>query len=249
MTYCCSCPCPATSGNVCDSCGSMLPANNMHMHCKAVPQVAIEDFIPDVALMVPDAPQEVVGYAAREAAIRFAREAGVLRRTAWLNANPNVFSYDLTFGDCYVIGRITYVQAGDTCLKALSDVPCGDRCTAEGDWFFFDQPSTLHIGRLPGTGDDGKDWIEVNASVIPSERSCFADRILMDRYKAAIVHAAAAQLFVIPNEPWTQPNLSLYHERRYLALVQEARRDRMRGYSEQQVRRRSMATPFQGFMP
>lgn len=245
---CCSAPSPSSSGDVCQSCGSQLPGVNMHMRCDPVPQVHMDQFIPDTRVKVGHVPEDVVGHFVRQTIIDFAHRTGILRRHAWLDAAPDVFSYSLRFGDCYQLGAITRVEAGPVCLTAINNVPCGDRC-ARGKWFHFDMPDTLYIGWPPLAADSPTAWIEVDASVIPGQDSCQVDRIVFDRYAEVIANGAASRILVMQDEEWSNGNLALHHERRYLEGVARATRERHRGFSEQQVTRQSFMQGHRGFMP
>lgn len=183
------------------------------------------EFIGFVSLYAQGVPDEVAADAIRTAAIMFARKTDALCVPIYLDAQENVDKYSFSVDDGYTVKSVKRVCVDGreyTAERKFSHCPAP--CT-----FYFNYPCDIFLGSKPGC--DGEDNIEVEAVLIPSQDSCYADRKFYDLYAEDIANGALEKLLLIPDTDWYDPSSAGLYSTKFRRSIASAKQEVARNYS------------------
>lgn len=171
--------------------------------CDDSPKIHFSELVPYIAVNIDGVPANVAGHMARLAAIEFATYTAAVRRTMWLDTQAHVHVYDLGMEDCYSLNAISSVCCGQTQLRPAQGLDC---CPVGSCTYFYEQPGKLYIGLAPS--EDTTRGLEIHASVLPGQDSCFIDKFIYDRHAEDIANGAIYRLLMMQGEDWSDPILA-----------------------------------------
>lgn len=211
-----------------------------------IPKVKLEEFLPEVRLMVPGCPDEIIASYVRQAVIEVADRTLAFKRMVPIELQIGVRSYALEAEDCTRVvaidwicdyrGRRHFPKPNAPCV-----MPCATWCNPacswgsfnpfEGyNWASFKQPNVLELSFMPDC--DVATGMAVRLTVAPTRDACDVDRIAYDKYAQDIHVGAAKSLLALQQQAWYQPQMAAKYERDWQrilgkiatdAIVQESR--------------------------
>lgn len=176
------------------------------------PQISLNEFLPHVMANVsgdsraPLASNVALSYI-RRAAIRFARETGIIIRTEKVNLQAGVCEYPLRFNvENEIISALVSVKRNgyDVRAKIVDEMLNVD-----------------DMGYANATCDP--QFVVVKFSVVPTGTACSVDSLLYDLYHDAIVDGALEQIHLMPQQPWTSGAASDRRGRDFREAVSKAK--------------------------
>lgn len=197
---------------------------------KEIEFICYSEWLPNVRLLVPHVPDDILLDYIRRACIEFARQSAILTRNVELLLQERVADYWPCLGDQERIDRVQLLSINGQCYTAV-----GDTCEWEfgGYRYWFHPPNSLEIHPAPKRC--GRLIFTVTAT--PSENSSQVDRLIYDRYQQAIVDHAVANAMMIPprddSDGYSPPSPGWAAEllRRFSIAVARAKIDAARNYS------------------
>lgn len=210
-------------------------------------KVRLEVFLPEIRMLAPGCPDEIIASYVRQAAIELADKTLCLKREATLALQGGVREYLLEPDDCVRVVSIDWVcdargtrhfpKPHQPCVVPCAAGACWPTCQGaefnpfEGyQWVTFKQPNSFILSFEPKV-DMGVGML-VRMSVAPKRDACDIDELLYEKYAQDIHAGAAAFLLMMQNQPWYQPQMASILQKRWLtaqskiagdALVQESR--------------------------
>lgn len=156
------------------------------------PQISFDVFLPHVMANVsgdsraPLASNVALSYI-RRAAIRFARETGIITRKEKIKPQSGVCDYPLRFNsENETVSSLVSATRNGHCVRAN---------VVDG---VLNIPDMGHVGASCDPQE-----IVVEFSVIPTGMACHVDSLIYDLYHDAIVDGALEQIHLMPQQPWT----------------------------------------------
>ena len=156
------------------------------------PQISLNEFLPHVMANVsgdsraPLASNVALSYI-RRAAIRFARETGIVTRKEKVFLQSGVCEYPLRFdAENEIVSALVSAKRNGHDVRAT----------------IIDGVLTVDDMGYIGTPCDPQPVI-VEFSVVPTGAACSVDSLLYDLYHDAIIDGALEQIHLMPQQPWT----------------------------------------------
>lgn len=203
--------------------------------CNVPDKLPLDEFLPELRLLVAGVPSEIAGAYIRHAAIEFAERSLVLKRELTIALQCGVQEYLLEPPDedvvrtvaidwvCDARGQRHFVRPTAPCML---DCPCTcpGACDAgplaqTAPWpmeaitlpVWFKQPNSLFVSRPVRADFDTA--LRVTLSVAPKREACELDRVLFERYLMGLVAGAASYLLLQPKQTWYAPQLGAKMEK------------------------------------
>lgn len=190
------------------------------------PVVALDMFLPEVMLEIPELPEDIAMHYVREAAIEFATRAHVLERTVTICKQDCVQDYILEPPDCTRLVAVQHICSEGCCggpVTRLSTRPCALSCGTAYSW--FEEPNIIHI-----TG--GASRYNVRISVAPRRDACELPEKLYERYKPDVQAGAFAKLYGVPRRAWSSQGLADDRRAEFDRRIASAGIDRLMGHQQ-----------------
>lgn len=186
-------------------------------------EISFDDFVPDISVRTDGIPENVAAHFARVAAIEFARDTHIIRRTIWVDVQEGQQAYPLCVEDDYRILAISQVVLNGCELPAW---PRGKRLAEcmYRNWYVFEPPHNLMVAPVPC--EDAAEALEVHLVVCPGQDSCSIDQIVYDLYAETITDGALARIYAMRGEDWEDIRLAdqhrrLFHQAKALAKMRD----------------------------
>lgn len=191
--------------------------------------ISLEAFRPEITVVVPGLPDDMVDNYVRLACIEMAQRTGMLEREYVLDAQECVTDYLLD--DCeeqiHMLHSVCLVTGcGQEQLPISARSGC-DGTTCHGSSARFEPPRLLVISPAPATSVEG--GIMIRAAVAPTQGACSVDIVFHHRHFESVVSGALSKLLLIPGKDFN-PALAKYHLDRYNAARTRAVIDAKMGY-------------------
>lgn len=196
------------------------------------------DFTNEVRPVAQEAAMPTIEAEIRRSAIELCRESQIWRAEVSVSLVANQAEYNLLAPGG---GRADNVLKGlyvddDNQQHTMQKVPHDD--------YAYGLPATIasatpprHFSVLPSLGrirlypapDDvtANPRISFYTTVVPTRRSRSIPDFLAEKHWDAIVNGAKWRLLMIPDKPWSNPQMAEYHRRRFYTGVNQARREAM----------------------
>lgn len=205
--------------------------------CNTPDKLTLDEFLPELRMIVNGVPSEIAGAYIRHAAIEFAERSLVLKREVAIDLQCGVQEYLLEPPDddavrtvaidfvCDRRGHRHHVRPNQPCALDCACVCPGasemDPLHQTGPWLgfaetmpvWFKQPNSLFVGR--NVRADFSTDLRVTLSVAPKREACELDRLLFERYLMGIVAGAASHLLAQPKQDWYAPQLVTKFDREF----------------------------------
>lgn len=182
------------------------------------------EFLPYILPSAGDVPDVIAAHMARLAAIEYAIVTKELKASIGIKAQRGACYFRLCTSDDYTVESIDYVDVGGRELQVNRQTHGFGR---SGE-FTFDQSEGRLI--IPG-GSPCDGMIEVRATVLPGQDSCFVNRMVYARHAETITHGALMRLYRMRSEKWYDPTLAREEERLFRDALRWARVNSLKGGS------------------
>lgn len=193
----------------------------------------LEDFLPDLNILVDGVPRVFMLGALRQTCIEFCQQTLLLReKLAILPISANVDEYELEPSLCdsevcrvlnvWVNGTLISPTTPDIGVRAAglyqSDLPSAYYCT---------EPSVLRLVPMPTAAA----VLEVEVAYAPASDADNVPMALYTMHREDIVRGAAARLLIMPKRPWTDMTAGkVYRNLFWHHMHSVARSDHWSGY-------------------
>ena len=182
--------------------------------------VPITDLIPDVLMVVPQAPNIIIENALRRKAVEFSNRVRNLSCLVRTKSYANVSGYPIELPAGFTPKAVRDVEVCGVCYDAIGK--CGDR-HARGYTLSDD---ALWIDFTPAPRDTQFEGICMTVDyVLTMESACDIPREYFDQYANTIVDGALAIIFAMQGQEWTNRSASESREREFRRGISEARED------------------------
>lgn len=191
---------------------------------------ALSDFNQLVRIFVPGAPDPTIEFAVRESARKFCSLSWFARRSisVAMAEDQAVYALTPTSEDEEVIG-VEAVELDDKPLDPTKP-ELVDTTSGTPTCWYFEPEDSLTLNPTPDSGSDG-DSILVRIAVQPTlTTEVIADDIVRE-YRQCIADGAIAWLMNVPKQPWSDPQMALAIERKFIAKTMRAKEASLRGHS------------------
>lgn len=195
-------------------------------------------------------PLPLVEEAIRQAAIEFSQMSAVLRETlAPINVVADTVTYTLVSAETDQRPLfITYIAYDGDPINVITP-EAADALSDEWRDPGYGTPNfcvqfarnTLTLGSKPEAGIAG--GLKVSIAVYPKETATTMHDELLDNWGQHIGHGALARLYLMPNEPWSNPELATFHLGQFRIGIHSAKieANRSAGAAPLRVRMRPLA--------
>ena len=167
----------------------------------------IKELLPELLPLLPGCESPVALQAVRAAGREFARESG-----AYLAAHLEELSES--------VDAVCVAVPDDAVIFRINRVFCGKRMLAPRSYRLDPANHTRVLLDKP-TGQKGE-VIRVEYSMLPTPLCNAYAEEFFNRYWEAVKAKALAELFAMPQKPWSNGELSSYHRAAYLRFKAEA---------------------------
>lgn len=165
----------------------------------------LEDFLPDINILVDGAPRIYVLQALRQTCIEFCEQTLLFReKLAVQRLSADVDEYELEPSMCdSEVCRILNVWVNGTLIGATTP-DLGVRGSAalassQPVAYYCTEPHLIRMVPVPSVGAD----LEVEVAFAPAHDAEEVPSPLFTKYREDIVRGAAARLMLMPNRPWS----------------------------------------------
>lgn len=200
----------------------------MACSCQETDSVSWAEFLPYILPSIGNVPDEIVGHAARVAAIEMAGITKSLKRTLYVDAQRGVQHYNICVPDGYSFLSIDYVKDGCS-LYPANRAPDPFTPMTCSRWHSFDKPDIVYVNPAPCR--DELRYYEVRVNVLPGQDTCYIDRCFYDEYAEVIAHGALSRLYRMKAEDWYDPGLAREHERLWRDALRTAKVRSLKNHS------------------
>lgn len=225
--------------------------NGAPFEIETTPKVKLDVFLPEIRMLTPGCPDEIIASYVRQAVIELSDKALALKREQWIQLQVGVREYLLAPDDCVRVVAIDWV-CDETCggrrYVPTPHLPCNIQCSVSAcwptcgpgqfvgfgfeapQWVSFKQPNSFFVSFMPKC--DMGIGMRVRMSVAPTRDACEIDQIIYEKYAQDIHAGAASYLLLMQGQSWYQPQLGSIMQKRWLtaqgkiagdAMIQESR--------------------------
>lgn len=191
--------------------------------------ISLTEFLPRVTLIAKGVPDDVALEYIRQACQRLARDSWLLKRELTLDVQAGVRDYYLESGDFEQVHYIHAVEFGKRkrwCgCRANCFVPM-KRCRDEN--FEFEPPDKVLLTKTPKV--DAENQLKVEYFAIPTQNACEVDKLLYDRYHDVVVNGALADLLLMRQYDFADPQMAQVYDQRFKQGITKAKIDVMREF-------------------
>ncbi|MBF0785776.1 hypothetical protein E4T80_09925 [Muribacter muris] len=192
--------------------------------------IGLDEFLPRVTLVAKGVPDDVALEYLRQAAMTLARESRLLKRELHLDVQAGVRDYYLHAGDneqVHLIHSVQYGKGADRCGCASSSCFVALKA-CRSNVFSFEPPDKVILTKAPKA--DGEDRLFVQYVAMPTQNACEVDKLLFDRYHEVVVNGALANLLLMRQYEFADPQMAMFYETRFKQGIAQAKIDTMRQF-------------------
>ncbi len=191
---------------------------------------ALSDFYKLVNTFIPGVPEPTVDYALIRAARRFSSLSWLSRRSINVTLVEDQASYTLAPADSTneeIIG-VHAVEYDDQPLDPTKPELVETTSGTPKCWY-IEQNYLLVLNPVPDANVAG-DTVQVRIAVQPTLEATTIPNDIVREYHQAIGDGAIAWLQAMPKQPWSDPQMSMAMERKFIAQAMRAKETALRGY-------------------
>lgn len=215
------------------SCGCLKPKCNSEdpvvFSCsndgRDVEFIALEEFLPRVTLVAKGVPDDIALEYLRQSAQIVARDSRLLKREVYIDVQAGVRDYYLESGDYEQIHYIHSIRVGKSCCQ--SDC-CEPIRLCSTDAFNFEPPDKIILRKTPK--QDKENQLKVEYFAMPTQSTCQVDKLLFERYHDVIVNGALADLLLMRQYEFSDPQLAMIYERKFKQGIAQVKIDVMQKF-------------------
>lgn len=201
-------------------CGHQHSTTIKDLFVPTIQYVCYQEWLPNVRILAPHVPDNILLDYIRLACIEFARQSRLLRRDLWLvgaGADFNLTCAQVIASepDCD-LGVVLSPFSEHERIERINHLASHHCCLHQHSWQFY-PPSRLRFKALPkshliaGSDELG---IHLSVQVVPSETSAEVDKLIYEQYFKTITDYAVAQALLVPPDGDTpktaRPNTSAF---------------------------------------
>ena len=199
---------------------------------KTINFVCYASWLPNVRILAPHVPDNILLDYIRAACIEFARQSRILKRDIHIETQDCVADYWPCLGVDEVIQIVDSLNVAGECYAST-----GSDCQWEvgGSTFWFHPPNSLEISPAPKRNPH----VVLSVTAVPSQQSEQVDEMIHERYFEAITDHAVANALLVPPAPDSDPRLRpltetvQYRLSNFQKAVRRAKVDLARDYTNQ----------------
>lgn len=182
--------------------------------------IALEEFLPRITLIAKGVPDDVALEYLRQSAQTLARDSLLLKREIRLDVQAGVRDYYLENGDNEQVHYVDDVQFGKR--KSCCSTFTPKRSYACDD-FSFEPNDKIILRKAPKA--DAENQLFVRYFAIPTQNACQVDKLLYDRYHDVVVNGALADLLLMRQYAFADPQMAMLYEKRFKQGIAQAKID------------------------
>lgn len=182
--------------------------------------IALEEFLPRITLIAKGVPDDVALEYLRQSAQTLARDSLLLKREIRLDVQAGVRDYYLENGDNEQVHYVDDVQFGKR--KSCCSTFTPKRPYACDD-FSFEPNDKIILRKAPKA--DAENQLFVRYFAIPTQNACDVDKLLYDRYHDVVVNGALADLLLMRQYAFADPQMAMLYEKRFKQGIAQAKID------------------------
>ena len=197
--------------------------------------VSLESFFPDITIHVEGCAEPVMTHAVRNAAITFLSDTLMWRETLdQESVSASGFPYDLPSGPGGITASVLDVRLDGAALRPITELDLDkqqqDWRTQTGTpaWYWHPGPDTISVYPLP----DAPVLLTLTVAYTLTRTATAVPAFLHMHYAPVIAAGALAQLFAMPNKPWSNPQAAAAWADRFGAWKADAKAKTLHSHSE-----------------
>lgn len=183
--------------------------------------IALEEFLPRITLIAKGVPDDVALEYLRQACQTLARDSLLLQRDLYLDVQAQVRDYYLEAGDFEQVHYVRYVRLGKEQRPCIAASQRMARCECRD--FVFEPNDKIILTKTPKA--DAENQLFVRYFAIPTQNACDVDKLLYDRYHDVVVNGALAQLLLMRQYAFADPQMAMLYEKRFKQGIAQAKID------------------------
>lgn len=180
--------------------------------------ISFTEFLPRVTLIAKGVPDDVALEYLRQSAQTLARDSRLLKRELRLDVQAGVRDYYLDNGDHEQVHYVDKVA-----LKSGQISPCFCK-----DAFDFEPNDKIILHNTPKADKENQLYIRYFA--MPTQSTCEVDKLLFDRYHDVVVNGALANLLLMRQYAFADPQMAMFYETRFKQGIAQAKIDVMQRF-------------------
>ncbi|MFU2079362.1 hypothetical protein ACLSYV_03560 [Avibacterium avium] len=188
--------------------------------------VDLELFLPRVTLVAKGVPDDVAIEYLRQACQQLARDSWLLKREVSLDVQAGVKDYYLHCGDNEQVHYVDNISLGK-CKQGYFRYKPLARYRDEN--IAFEPSDKILLTHLPQ--QDRERHLFVHYFAIPTQNACQVDKLIYDRYHDVVVNGALADLLLMRQYEFADPQMAMVYEKRFKQGIAQAKIDTMRDFS------------------
>lgn len=175
--------------------------------------ISLTEFLPRITLIAKGVPDDVALEYLRQSAQTLARESRLLKRELRLDVQTGVRDYYLEQGENE---QVHYVEKVELTSGQHSPLACKNG-------FDFEPSDKIILHNAPKA--DGENQLFVRYFAIPSQNACDVDKLLYDRYHDVVVNGALADLLLMRQYAFADPQMAVLYDQRFKQGIAKAKID------------------------
>lgn len=187
----------------------------------------LSDFYSRITPWVVGCPEPTINQALVDAAVRFCEGAKVIhQRTDPVSTQANVSTYEVDSPTQQRVGTVQDVFCNGKPLTPLvGDArPSPSDRTGTPTHYYGGRADSVFMVHLYPTPDAAY-TLQVDASFVPVRTATSLEDELLERWVEAVAVGALAQIFSIPNQPFSDPSQAAAASMAFTGLTMQARRE------------------------
>lgn len=197
-----------------------------------------------VRLYAQQCPDATIDKFLIEAVREFCRESWYYQQTEFINQVVDTASYTLVPANGAEIISVESVEQDENYLLPLTERDAtGPNGNVTG--FRFEPPNTITI--YPTPTESITNGLEVREVIMPPENTTTIPDSVYRNFKETIAAGALANILMIQNEAWTNPELATEKLRQFIIGINKAKGDRKRDFRPGPIRVRPISFTLRRF--
>lgn len=194
--------------------------------------ISLTEFLPRVTLVAKGVPDDVALEYLRQSAQTLARDSLLLQRDLRLDVQAGVRDYYLENGDAEQVHYVSHIQLAKGFCPYRYNERVSHRYFAERNDFVFEPNDKIILTNAPK--QDAENRLSIRYFAIPSQNACEVDKLLFDRYHDVVVNGALADLLLMRQYEFADPQMALLYEKRFKQGLAQAKIDVANAFQNRQ---------------
>lgn len=183
--------------------------------------IPLTEFLPRITLIAKGVPDDVALEYIRQACQTLARDSLLLKRDLHLDVQAGVRDYYLENGDNEQVHYVRYVRFGKEQRPCIAGFQRMERCECRD--FVFEPNDKIILRKAPKV--DAENQLFVRYFAVPTQNACEVDKLLFDRYHDVVVNGVLADLLLMRQYAFADPQMAMLYEKRFKQGIAQAKID------------------------